>query len=71
MGAKTTATVAGFATSGNDSVFYCIELDAEYFVDYPWVRLQFTDPGASTIGSAVAILSGGRYGSSSTPTAIV
>ena len=71
LSAVTAATSAGFDTSANDNVFYVIELDAADLSDgSPWVRVQFSDPGAATLGSAVAILSGGRYQNDQNATAI-
>jgi hypothetical protein len=55
----------------NNGVFYVIEVDAaELSSGYPNLRVCFTYPGAATLGPCVVILSGSRYGSGSTPTAI-
>ena len=71
LGARTAATVAGFATSTNDNVTYVIEIDATQLTQgYPYLVLKMTDPGAATLASAVAVLSGNRYAQAVTPTAI-
>ena len=71
LGARTAATAAGFATSTNDNVTYVIEIDATQLTQgYPYLVLKMTDPGAATLASAVAVLSGNRYAQAVTPTAI-
>jgi hypothetical protein len=68
--ALATATTAGVAM-GTSNVFLVIELDADELTDgYPWVTLNTSDPGASRLISAVAVLSGGRYQEDITATAI-
>lgn len=62
LGARTSASASGFATSTNDGVFYVIELSAEELSDgYPWVTVHMSDPGAATFASINVVLSGGRY----------
>ena len=71
LGARTTVSSAGFATSTNDGVMYVIEIDAaELPAGYPNLELVFSDPGTATFISAVAILSGARYGGDQSLTAI-
>lgn len=71
LGAKTAATTSGFATSTNDGVIYVIEVDAADLSDgYPALQLVMTDPSAATLVSAVAVLSGARYASDQSATAI-
>jgi hypothetical protein len=71
LGARTAVAAAGFATSLSDGVFYVIEVDAsELPAGKPNLRVAFTDPGAATFGSAVAILSGARYAGDQSATAI-
>ncbi len=71
LSALTAATTAGFATSTNDNIMYVIELDAAELSDgYPCVQVRFSNPGASTIVSAVAVLSGARYASDQSATVI-
>jgi hypothetical protein len=70
LAARAAATTAGFATSTNDNVMYVIEIDADQLSEgYPYLRVVFSDPGASTIASVVAILTGGIK-KGITPTAI-
>lgn len=72
LGALTTATVAGFATSTNDNIFYVIRIDASQLTQgYPYVAIKMSDPSAATVVSAIAILSGARYQQNVTPTAIL
>lgn len=68
---RASATSSGFATSTNDNVTYVISIDAAELSDgYPYLVLKMTDPSASTLVSAVAVLSGARYAQENTPTAI-
>jgi hypothetical protein len=66
LGAKVAATTAGFIPPATDNIFYVIEVDAASLPSgKPYVKLQIEDnsPAASSIlASAVAILSGARYG---------
>lgn len=71
LGARTAVTTSGFATSTNDNVMYVISIDADELTDgYPYLRIAMSDPTASTIVSAVAVLSGPRYGKQQSATAI-
>ena len=71
FGAWTSATAAGFATSTTANIMYYIMINGSEVADGgPWVRLKFTDPGAATFGSAIAILTDARYGAYQTPTAV-
>jgi len=61
----------GFASSANNSIMYVIEIDASALSDgFPYLVLKITDPSAATLASAVAVLTGGRYKGSPSPTAI-
>ncbi len=72
LAAKIRATVAGFAMSTNNNTFYVIEIDAnELSADRPRLQLEFSNPGAGAIVSAVAVLSGSRYAKESSETAIL
>ena len=73
LGARTKAEAAtGIDVSGNDNTMYVIEIDAADLSDgYPCLELKWSDPGGSTIASAVAILSGARYGGDQSATEIV
>ncbi len=71
LGAKVACTVAGFATSLNNSIMYVIPIDDTQLTEgYPNVRISLSNPGVSTLASAVAILSGARYASDQSPTVI-
>jgi hypothetical protein len=71
LSTKQTATTSGFATSTNDNITYLIEVDgAELSDGKPYLVLKMTDPEASTLVSAVAVLSGSRYGRDESLTAI-
>jgi hypothetical protein len=73
-GITTVATAdaaTGIDVSGNDSIMYVIELDASQLPDgKPNVRISWSACGGATYGSAVAILSGSRYASDQSATAI-
>jgi hypothetical protein len=57
--------------STNDNIMYVIEINAaELPAGKPNLRVAFTDAAAAQIGSAVAILSGARYGVDQSATAI-
>lgn len=52
----------GITTSGNNSIFYLIEIDAsEMPADKPWLGVTIADPAAATIGSVIVFFSGMRY----------
>jgi len=72
LGAKQDAVAAtGIDVSGNDNITYVIEIDAaELSAGYPNLYLKWSAPGGATLGSAVAILSGARYASPESATAI-
>lgn len=73
LGARTKAAAAtGIDVSANDNIFYVIEIDAsELTEDYGFLCIKWSNPGGSTIASAVAILSGSRYANDQSATAIV
>ena len=71
LGALVEAAAAGVTPSANNSIFYVIELDASELADgFQWVELALTNGSNSVIASAVAVLSGSRYGNSESQTAI-
>ena len=71
LGARTTVENTGFALSANDNCIYVISIDAAELSDgYPVIQVEWANPEGSTLGSAVAILSGARYGSTESSTAI-
>ena len=72
LGARVAAAAAGETPSDNDTIFYVIELDARELSDgSQFVEVEITNASAnSVIASAVAILSGSRYGGDQSATAI-
>ena len=71
LGARTAATTSGFACGTGDGIFYVISIDAAQLSDgYPCLQVLASDPSAATLFSAVAILSGSRYGQVQSATAI-
>lgn len=65
------ATTSGFATSTNNNIIYIISIDASQLSDgFPCLRLAMSDPSASTIVAAVAVLSGARYAGDQSETQI-
>jgi hypothetical protein len=69
LGARTAVAAAGYTPSANDGIFYVIELDAAELADgSPWIELDLTNGANSVIASAVAFLSGARYGETQSPT---
>lgn len=72
LGARTAAVAAtGIDVSGNDNITYVIEIDANQLADgRPNLQLKWSIPGGATLVSAVAILSGAKYGGTLSGTAI-
>lgn len=71
LAARAAATNAGISLGTTDTVMYVISIDAaQLSAGYPCLRACFSNPGASNILSAVAVLSGQRYQKYTTPTAI-
>lgn len=71
LGARTAVTSAGLTPSANDTIMYVIELDAAELSDAShFVQLSLTNTTNSVIASAVAILTGARYGGEQSATAI-
>ena len=72
LAALTWVASTGFTSAVTDGIIYVIEIDAaQLSAGYPWVTVDFASPGGSTIASAVAVLSGGRYAGDQSATAIV
>jgi len=70
LAARAAATTAGISTGTNDSTTIVISIDAQKLTDgYPYLVVKATNAAANLI-SMVAILSGSRYASGITPTAI-
>jgi hypothetical protein len=71
LGARTEVAAAGLTPSANNNIMYVIEIDARELTDgYPWLELALTNGANSVIASAVAVLSGARYSSDQSATAI-
>lgn len=69
LSARTAVAAAGYTPSANDGIFYVIELDAAQLDSAnPYVQLQLTNGANSVIASAVAVLSGSRFGSEASAT---
>ena len=72
MGALTQATSSGITTTASANSFYVIEIDAaDLSAGYNWVVLDLAEATGSTMGSAIAVLSGARYAGDQSATAIV
>lgn len=60
LGDRTTVDAAGFTTATADDIVYVIEVrEDELPEDKPILQLNLSDPGAATVVSAVAVLTGG------------
>ncbi len=71
FGPRTVVVAAGLDPSANDNIMYVIEIDADQLTEgYGRLRLEFTNGVNSVLASAVAILSGARYGGTESATAI-
>lgn len=71
LSGKQSATTAGIDVSGNDNITYVIEIDASQLSDgFPNLYLKWSACGGATLGSAIAILTGPRYGGDQNATAI-
>ena len=69
--ARTPVAAAGYTPSANDGIFYVIELDAAQLPQgSPFVQLQLTNGANSVIASAMALLSGARFGGDQSATAL-
>lgn len=71
LGARVVTAAAGKTPSANDQIHYVIEIDAAELTDgFPNLRLSLTNGVNAVLASAIAILSGARYGVVSSATAI-
>ncbi len=62
-GGRAAEPTTGYQMALTNSIMYAIEIDAaELPAGYPNLQLKFTDPGYAVMISAVAILSGSRFG---------
>lgn len=72
LGARTAVTAAGLTPSGNNNIMYVIEINAAELSDgSEFVQLSLTSTTQSIIASAIAILTGARYGGEQSATQIV
>ena len=63
LGARTAVTSAGLAPSANDNIMYVIEVDAaELPQGQEYLQLSLTNTTNAVLASALAILTGSRYG---------
>ncbi len=71
LSAKKSAAVTGMVPTAVANIFYVIELEASQLVSgHIGFRFSQANPTGASIMSAVAILSGSRYASPQSPTAI-
>jgi hypothetical protein len=71
LSGRTAVTSAGFTPSANDGIYYVIEIDAAQLpAGLPYVQVQLTNGANSVIASVFAILSGARFASDQSATAI-
>jgi len=71
LGALTQAPSTGFSTSGNDNIFYVIEISArELSPGYDCFRVCLSDPEAATLASMCALLDRSRYQQEDLPSAV-
>jgi hypothetical protein len=74
LGARTALAAAGYTPSAADGIFYVVEIDASELdgtnngAGGKYLQLHLTNGSNSVIASAVAILSGGRYVETQSPT---
>ena len=75
LGTRIPVPASGYVPSGNDGIFYVIELDAEQLLNvgagYAYFQLDVVNGANSVIGAAVAILSHGRYAEDLAPSVLV
>lgn len=72
LGPRVAEVAAGTTPSANDTIMYCIELDASELSDASqFVELELTNGANSVIAAAIAILSGPRYAKVESATQIV
>ena len=63
LGARTAVTSAGLTPSANDNIMYVIEVDAaELPQGQEYLQLSLTNTTNAVLASALAILTGSRYG---------
>ena len=71
LAAKEAVLAAGKTPSANDDIMYVVEIDADELTDGKgFIELSLTNGVNAVLASAVAILSGARYGGDQSATAI-
>lgn len=72
MGAEAAVAATGFTTTVSKTGLYVLRVDpADLPAGKPFVRVQLTEGvDAAVIGSALWLLTGGRYGAESLPSAV-
>ena len=71
LGARTAVAATGFTPSANNGIFYVIDILAEELpAGKPYLQLKMANTTNSVIASALAILTGARYGEDQNATAI-
>lgn len=69
LGARTAVASTGLTCSGNNNIFYVIEMDSAEMPDgKPWLGVHIADPAAATFGCVIGIFSGARYEADQSPT---
>lgn len=71
LGARAQTAATGIVGATAAGSFYVVEIDASQLTDgFPNLRVVCTDPGAATLAAVTVILSGAKYASFDSPTAI-
>jgi hypothetical protein len=71
LGARTASLAAGVTPSAANNIMYVIEVDAAELLDgHDWVEVSVTNGTNSVIASALAVLSGTRYGQDQSVTVV-
>ena len=71
LGARTAETTSVFNSGENNNIMFVIEVTADELTDgYPNLQLKLSNLDNTTYVSAIAILSGSRYASDQSATAI-
>ena len=72
LSAKVPVTAAGYSPSGNDGIFYVIEIDAQTLPQgFPYLQVQIVNGANSVIAAVYAVLSGARFACDQSPTVLV
>ncbi len=72
LGARAAIAAAGYTPHANDNIMYVIDIDASELTDgRNWIELALTNGTNAVLASAIAILSGSRFGHDQNETALV